>query len=299
MRGATQRRTMPSTSPPVDDADVGDGPDGSLSWTISPETNRWLHLLAYGLYAPMGAVALVLVGGAVVATVVLALEGSWGPVLLLGLAVVIAFARPPVLAAIRSDEMDATLGYEGWSPSWRGVLAASVLCGAALLAASLHSRAAAIVVAATSVALGLLAMALYTEGSIDADGRLETQYAGVDLRTLSGVRSLDVLGVTVFWLAYARGADTLRNPRVIAVPRERAAEVRDRLDAGVDADPEADPIGRAERAVVALFGLGVLATAPALWLLLGDAENGPLPAVMVLSYTVLFGVPMFWYAWKR
>jgi len=288
---------MPSTSPPaVDDtdaadaADTADGDDGSLSWTVSPDTNRWLHLLAYGLYAPLGAV---------VATIALALEGSWGPVFLLAIAVVVAIARPPILAAIRSDETTASLGYEGWSPSWRGVLAASTLCGAAILAASMHSRAAAVVVAAASVAIGLLAMALYTDASIDADGRLETQYSGVELRTLSKIRSLDLLGVTAFWLSYARGADAFRNPRLIAVPPDRAAEVRERLDAGIDADPEADPIGRAERAIVALFGLGVLALGPALWLLLRGAEDGALPVVMILSYTVLFAGPMFWYAWKR
>ena len=143
-------------------------------------------------------------------------------------------------------------------------------------------------------------MALYTDASIDADGRLETQYSGVDLRTLSGVRSLELLGVTAFWLAYARGADGFRNPRLIAVPRERAAEVRERLDAGVAADPEADPIGRAERVVVTLFGLGVLAMGPVLLLLVGDAGEDEVVILGYLTvYSLVFAGPMFWYAWKR
>jgi hypothetical protein len=272
---------------------------GPLSWRVSPETNRWLHLLSYGVLAPIGAVALVLAAGAVVVSVALLLEGSIGPALLLGLVVVVALARPPVLAAIRSGETTASAGYEGWSPGWRGVLAASTLCGAAMLAALQHSRAAAGAVAVVSFAAGLIAMALHTEASIDSDGRLETQYGAAILRTLSGVRSLDLLGVTVFWLSYARGADSFRNPRVLAVPRERAAAVRERLDAGVAADPEADPIGRTERAVVALFAIGVLATGPALALLVGDAAEG---GVVVVAYaglfSLVFAAPMLWYAWK-
>ncbi|WP_053946876.1 hypothetical protein [Halolamina sediminis] len=287
---------MPSTPPPTDD----DGEaDGSLSWTVSPDTNRPLSLLGYGLYGPIGAVALVLAGGAVVATVSLALEGSWGPVFLLAIAVVVALARPPVLAAIKSGETTASVGYEGWSPSWRGALAASTLCGTAMLAALQHSRAAAGAVAVVSFAAGVIAMALHTEASIDADGRLETQYATATLRSLSGVRSLDLIGVTVFRLSYARGADSFRNPRLIAVPSGQAAEVRKRLAAGVTADPEAEPIGRTERAVVALFALGVLATGPGLALLVGDAAEG---GVVVVAYaglfSVVFAAPMLWYAWK-
>lgn len=271
----------------------------SLSWTVSPETNSRLHLLAYGLYAPLGALAIGLALGGGVASVFLVLRGSWGPVLLFGVAVIVALTRPPVLAAIRSDETSASLGYEGWSPSWRGVLAASMLCGAVLLAASLHSRAAAVAVGALSVGAGLLSMVLYTDASIDAEGRLETQYSGVELRTLSGVRPLELFGVTAFWLAYARGADSFRNPRLIAVPRERTAEVRERLDAGVAADPAADPIGRTERIVVALFGLGVLATGPALLLLVGDAGGDELVVLGYLTvFSLVFAGPMFWYAWK-
>jgi len=287
---------MPSTPPPIDDAEKA---DGSLSWTISPDTNRPLHLLGYGLYGPIGAVALVLAAGAVVVSVGLLLEGSVAPVLLLGLVVVVALARPPVLAAIRSGETTASVGGEGWSPSWRGVLAASTLCGAAMLAALQHSRAAAGAVAVVSFAAGLIAMALHTDASIDADGRLETQYATAALRTLSGVRSIDGFGVTVFWLAYARGADSFRNPRLIAVPPGRAAEVRERLDAGVTADPGADPIDRSERAVVALFAIGVLATGPALALLVGDdAEGGVIVVAYAGLFSLVFAAPMLWYAWK-
>ena len=280
-------------------AESPQSPDSSpLSWTVSPETNRPLHLLAYGLYAPLGAIVLLLVGGGAVAALFLLLEGSVGLVILLVLAVIVAFSRPPVLAAIRSEETNASLGYEGWSPSWVGVLVASVLCGVGLLVASFHSRMAAIALGALSVTAGLFSMALYTDATID-EGRLETQYSGVALRTLSGARSLDLLGVTAFWLTYARGADGFRNPRLIAVPREQAEPVRERLEAGVVADPEADPIGRAERTIVALFGLGVLATAPGLWLLVGDAGADE---AMVLLYpmamSLVFAGPMLWYAWK-
>ncbi|QKY20831.1 hypothetical protein B4589_010740 [Halolamina sp. CBA1230] len=270
-----------------------------LSWAVTPETNRWVHLLAYGLYAPLGAIALVLAVGGVAFSLVAVRNGSIGLVLLLGVAVIVALARPPVLAAILDDEVDTSSGYDGWQPSWRGVLAASVLCGAAILAASLHSRVAMGAVAVASFAAGLLAMTLTTEATIDEDLRLETQYTAVDLRTLSGVRSVDIGDATIVWLAYARGADGFRNPRVLAVPRERAAEVRERLDAGVAADPDADPIGRVERVVVALFGLGVLATAPGFWLLIGDAgADETLVLLYPVALSLVFAGPMLWYAWK-
>ncbi|WP_435118146.1 hypothetical protein [Halolamina sp. C58] len=270
-----------------------------LSWVVTPETNRWLGLLAYGLYAPLGAIALVLAVGGVAFSLVAVREGSIGLLLLLGVAAVVALARPPVLAAIRSDEVDTSPRDDGWQPSWWGVLAASALCGAAMLAASLHSRVAMGAVAVGSVAAGLLAMALSTEGAIDGDLRLETQYTAVDLRTLSGVRSVGVGGTTILLLSYARGADGFRNPRVLAVPRDRASVVRERLDAGVAADPEADPIGRAERAVVALVALGVLATGPGLALLVGDTpEGGMLVVAYAGAFSLLFAAPMLWYAWK-
>ncbi|NHX34910.1 MULTISPECIES: hypothetical protein [Halolamina] len=50
---------------------------------------------------------------------------------------------------------------------------------------------------------------------------------------------------------------------------------------------------------VALFGLGVLAMGPALWLLLGDAGDGRvLVAVSAGSFSMLFAAPMLWYALK-
>jgi hypothetical protein len=281
-------------------ADAPQSPEPSpLSWTVTPETNGWLHLLAYGLLAPLGAVGLALVGGGVVVSAVLLAEGSWGPVLLLAVAVAFALARPPVLAVLADDATETSLGYEGWEPSPAGLLAASTLCGVALLAVSLHSRAAAAAVAALSFAGGLLAVALQTDARIDCDRRLETRAASVDLAALSGVRSLEVGGVTVFLLGYARGADGFGNPRVVAAPRESAAAVREALEAGVAAAADADPIGRAERAVVALFGLGVLATGPALAVVVRDAGSD---AAVVTAYagalSTVFAGPMLWYAWK-
>jgi len=269
-----------------------------LSWAVTPDTNCWLYLCSYGLLAPLGAVALVLVGGVTAFALVAVREGSWALLLLLGVAVVIALARPPVLAAILSDETDAGIGHESWHPSRLGLLTASALCAGAMLAASLHSRIAAGAVAVLSFAAGLLAMTLSTEATVDGALALETQHSAADLTTLSGVRSLDLGGATVFWLAYARGADGFRNPRVLAVPDERAAEVRARLDAGVAAEANADPTGPAERIVVAVFGLGVLATGPTLWLLVGDAGADAVVLVYAVAFSLVFAGPMLWYAWK-
>ncbi len=274
------------------------GGEPPLSWAVTPETSRWLHLLSYGLLAPLGAVTLAFLVGAVAFAAVSIRDGSWGPLLLLGVAVVIALVRPPTLAAVLSDETEASFGNDHWQPSRLGLFAASALCAGAMLAASLHSRIAVVGVAVLSFAAGLLAMTLATDAEVDADGRLETQQTSVVLSTLSGVRSVAVGGVTVYWLSYARGADGLRNPRLIAVPRGQAARVREVLGAGVDADANADPMGPAERVVVALFAFGVMATGPGLWLLVGDVGREAVVLAYAVTFSLVLAGPMLWYAWK-
>ncbi|MBP1986396.1 hypothetical protein [Halolamina salifodinae] len=271
----------------------------TLSWTVTPETNRWLHLLAYGLMAPLGAVALILVGGAVAVAAASVREGAWAVVLALGAVAVVALARPPVLAALLSEE--ASLGHEDWQPSRLGVALASLGCAVAMLLAFQHSPAAAGAVAALTFAAALVGMALSTDAEIDREAMVLATKVGpsVSLNALSGVRSVAVGSVVIYWLAYARGAGSLRAPRVLTIPREQATEVREVLDAGVDADSGADPAGRAERAVVTLVGLGVLATGPALFLLIGDAAaDGLLVIGYAGVFSLVFAAPMLWYAWK-
>jgi len=275
----------------------GDGNQLPLSWTVTPNTHRWLHLLSYGLLAPLGAVALVLVGGAVALGVASIRDGSWAILLALGALAVLALARPPVLAALLSDETEASWEHDYWQPSRLGLVAASTLCAVAMGLALQHSRAAAGAVAVLSFVAALAAMTLSTDASVD-DLRLATQHTVVDLSTLSGVRSVTIGAVTVLWLSYARGADSFRNPRVLTVPRERAPQVREALDAGIDADASADPVGHAARAIIAVFGLGVLATGPALWLLVGAAGEERVVLVYLVTFSLVFAGPMLWYAWK-
>jgi uncharacterized membrane protein len=212
------------------------------------------------------------------------------------LAAVLAFVRPPVLAALRSG----TLGPDDdhWQPSRRGQLVAAVV-GAVLLALAFAAgRGVGIGVAVLLIGASLLATTLHTEATIDGLV-LETQRKSVDLAGLSRARTLSLGGVTVFWLQYARGADSFGNPRVLAASGEQAPQVRERLERGVDAQADAEPIGRAERAIVALFGLAALAVGPAFWFLLGDgADGGGLVAVYVGAFSLVFAGPMLWYAWK-
>lgn len=272
----------------------------TLSWTVMPETNRWLHILSYGLLAPLGAVALLLFGGAVAFAAVSVGKGSWAVVLALGAVAVVALARPPVLAALLSEETDVSLGHEDWHPSRLGVVAASLGCAVAMVVAFMHSRAAAGGVFVLSFTAALIAMTLSTDTEIDrAERRLEAEAGSeVSLDSLSGVRSVAIGSVVIYWLSYARGGGGLRAPRVLAVPRELAPQVRAALDAGVDAPADADTIGRAERAVVALFGVGSLATAPALWLLSGPTEGRTLVFTYLGVFSLVVAVPALWYALK-
>ncbi|WP_373188744.1 hypothetical protein [Halolamina sp.] len=275
-----------------------EGEDGALSWTVSPETERWLILLHYGMYAALWGVGLLLGLAAVVVGVALALDGSWGLVLAGAVLVaVLGFARPPILTALLTG--DITPAEDVWQPSRRGQAVAAVVGAALLLSAFVYSWAAGVTVAVLLVGASLLAMTLNTEATIDADFRLETQRKSVGLTGLSGVRSLSLGSVTVFWLGYARGADSFSNPRVLSAPREQAAQVRDALEAGVAAPTNADPIGRAERVIVALFGLNALVAGPVFWLLVGDgAEGGGLVAAYAGAFSLVFAAPMLWYVWK-
>lgn len=289
----------PTSSPAVDAREPGDDP---LSWELGPETERWLAVLSYGQYAALLGLGLFLAVGALAAAAVALREGSAGIVLgALALVLVAGFARPPILAALRSESATFGFGEGEWQPSRRGLAVAAVVGAVAIGLGTAVGRSpiAFYAVAAALVGASLLAMALTTDASIDGDLRLETRWAAVDLRALSAVHTLDLGDVTVFWLTYTRGADGFRNPRVLAAPRERATEVRDAVQAGVDAPADADPIGRTERAVVALFGLGVLVTGPALGLLLGDAaEGGVLVAAYAGAFSLVFAGPMLWYALK-
>lgn len=272
--------------------------EGSLSWEVTPEKERWLTVLSYGMYAALWGFVLLLVLGGLVAGVVIALEGSWGLVLAsAALVAVLAFARPPILAALRSEGVGPDT--DVWQPSRRGQAVAAVVGAIILAPAFVVGQAAGVAIAVLLWGASLLAMTLQTEATID-DLQLATQRKSVDLTGLSRVRTLSFGGLTVFWLQYARGADSFGNPRVLAARAEQAPQVRERLEAGVDAPADADPIGRAERAIVALFGLGALAVAPAFWLLAGAraADGGPLVVVYMAAFSLVFAGPMLWYAWK-
>ena len=292
MSGGRQPRAVSQMSPATDAA------DGSFSWSVTPENERWLTVLNYGMYAALCGFGLLLAVGAAALAVVFVLEGSWGPLLAgMALAAVLALVRPPIVAALRSG----TLGPDDdvWQPSRRGLLGAAVVGAAVLAPAFVYSRAAGLAVAVLLVAASLLAMTLHTEATIDGALQLETQHSTADVTALSDVRTLSLGPVTVFWLRYARGADRFGNPRVLAATAEQASTVREQLDRGVDAPADAEPIGRVERAIVALFGLGVLAAGPAFWLVLGDsADGGALVAAYVGAFSLVFAGPMLWYAWK-
>lgn len=281
----------------VNHASPAAGPDGgSLSWSVTPERERWLAVLSYGMYAALWGFALLLAVGAAALAVVFVLEGSWGPLLVgAALAAVLAFARPPIIAAMRSGHLEPADDY--WRPNRRGQAVAAVVGAAVLAPAFAYSRAAGLALAVLLGGVSLLAMTLHTEATIDGF-QLETQRKSVDVTGLSRVRTLSLGRVTVFWLQYARGADSFGNPRVLSATREQAPNVWELLERGVDAPANVEPMGRAERVIVALFGLAALSTAPAFWLLAGAADGGPLVAVYIGAFSLVFAGPMLWYAWN-
>ena len=267
----------------------------AVSWTVTPDTERWVWVLSYGLYAVFLGVGLWVVVGLCAFLVVAVLEGSWELLVFLVAAVALALARPPILAVLREER--ASFGYEGWRPSRRGLVAAALVGASALGVGFSVSEVAVAAVVVLGTGASLLAMVLTSEATVDARSRtLATRRSEVSTAGLSGVRSLAVGPVVLFWLTYVRGAGTLRTPRLLTVPRETAPAVREALQAGIEASADTDPIGRAERAVVVLFGLGMLTVAPGLWLLTGG--DGRLGGILVYLWllALVVATPMLWYA---
>lgn len=276
---------------------IPDDRDGAtaVSWTVTPDTERWLWVLSHGLFALLLGFGLWLVVGVGVLTVAAVLEGSWGVLVVLVAVTALAVARPPMLAVLREER--TSFGYEGWQPSRRGLAAAALVGAVALGLGFAVSTVAVAVVVALGTGASLLAMVLTSEATVDRQSlTLSTRRSEVSLAGLSAVRSVAVGPLVLFWLSYVRGAATLRTPRLQTVPREVAPAVREALRAGVDAPADADPIDRAERVVVSLFGLGMLAVAPALWLLTGaDGRLGGILGYLWLLSLVV-AAPMLWYA---
>lgn len=266
----------------------------AVDWELDVTDSPLLQFLAYVCPSIFGGVAL-LAGGLLLWLVVSAvLDGD------LARAVgVVAFA---VLALLSRRYLPALLETNLANPFWnrysrRGLVIGSV-CGALILlgSAQLHPTAPFVVFIASWVPLVLTA-AFPTSGHAEpAVGTLAIDDTEVPLEAASGFRMVSVGTFAVCWLSYTRGVPTAS--RLIFLPSNYVDVVTDLIDTGTESSKrEHSTITRPERLVAGLFGLGMVALGPILWLILppGDGQAVALYAGAMFG---LFGMLLLWYAYS-
>lgn len=266
--------------------------NADVSWRYDVSDSHLLHALAYVFPGILGGVALLLalLGGRLVLDALGA--GDIGRAVGLLAVAVLPFLVHRYVPAL----LDATDAFDPTGRYSLGGLAASSVVGAAAVFASLRiGPVAPLVLFAVSWIPTVLTAGFPTEGRAEPEaGTLVVDGTSIPLDAVEGYRTVAVGGGAVCWLSYARGVP--RAPRIAVVPRATLDSVRAVLDgAERRADEGQSTLGGVERAVVAAFGLGLVAVGPALWVVL-PSGGGALLALYAGSLFGLFGVVLLWHA---
>jgi len=273
---------------------TSDTGDVAADWELDVTDSLLLQILAYVCPSIFGGVA-ILAGGLLLWLVGTALlDGDFARAV-----GVVTFA---VLALLSRRYLPALLETNLTDPFWnrysrRGLVIGSV-CGALVLlgSAQLHPTAPFVVFIASWVPLVLTA-AFPTSGHADpAAGTLVVDDTEVPLDAVSEFRTLSVGTFVVCWLSYTRGVPTA--PRIILLPSNYVDVVADLIETGTDSSTrERSTIDRTERLIAGLFGLGMVALGPILWLLLPPGD-GQVVALYAGAMFGLFGMMLLWYAYS-
>jgi hypothetical protein len=276
---------------------MGDGatpePTTQVEWRYGVDDSRVLAVLSYVFPGVLGGVGLLVVGLAGWVVVESLRVGDVGrAVALIVVALLALLARRGVAAALSTRSVLDPLRdrYSG-----RGLLAASVLGAAVLLAsARLDSLAPFVLFVLSWVPLGITAE-FPTEGVADPTaGTLVVNEETIPLAALRGYRAYRVGPLVVCPLSYARGVPTA--PRFVVVPGGSFDAVESVLVDAAAAPAEGhSTLGRAERAIVAAVGLCLVAVGPVLLVVLPPGD-GKLLAVYAGLLFGVFGVISLWYA---
>jgi len=277
----------------VDPSAHGDG-DDTVDWELDVTDSSLLVGLAYVFPSVLGGV-IVLGCGLVVWLVASAVwDGDFGRAIgLLVVAVLALLSRRYLLALL---EMDVSASFfERFSR--RGLLVGSRLGAVTLLGSTqVHPSGPFAVFIGSCIPLVLTA-AFPTSGHADlAATTLVVDETEVPLEAVRTFRTMSMGTFAVCWLSYTRGAPTA--PRIVVLPSDYVDAVANLLDTVPEPSNEERPtIDRAERVVACLFGLGMIAIGPLLWLVLppGDAQ---VIAVYAGALFGLFGVLLLWYAYS-
>jgi hypothetical protein len=266
----------------------------TVDWELDVTDSSLLLGLAYVFPSVLGGVAVLVAGGLgwLVAAAIWA--GDLGRAIgLIVVAVLGLLSRRYLPAALETDL--ATPFLERFSR--RGLLVGSLL-GALVLLGSVrvHPAAPFAVFVASWVPLVLTA-AFPTSGHADPAGEtLVVDGTEVPLQAVRGVRALPVGAFAVCGLSYTRGVPTA--PRIVVLPPDYVDTVTHLIDAVPESsNGDHSTIGRAERIVAGLFGLGMVALGPLVWFVLPPGD-GRAVALYAGAMFGLFGAILLWHAYS-
>ncbi|MFD1635276.1 hypothetical protein ACOZ4L_15905 (plasmid) [Haloplanus ruber] len=270
------------------------GGDNTADWELDVTDSSLLLGLAYVFPSILGGV-IVLVCGLLMWLVATAVRaGDPGRAIgLIAVAVLALLSRRYLPALLETDLATPFFGRF----SRRGLLVGSLLGALTLLGSTqMHSSAPFAVFIASSIPLVLTA-AFPTSGYADPVAEtLVVDETEVPLKTVQTFRAISIGTFAICWLSYTRGAPTA--PRIVVLPSDYVHIVANLIDT-VPESPKEDrsTIGQAERIVAGLFGVGLVAIGPLLWLLLppGDGQAIALYAGAMFS---LVGGLLLWYAYS-
>ncbi|SDY85765.1 hypothetical protein SAMN05216564_11219 [Halopenitus persicus] len=273
---------------------TSDTDDVTIKWEFDVTDSLLLQTLAYVSPSIFGGVA-ILAGGLLLWLVGSALlDGDLaravGVVTFAALALLSRRYLPALLDTNVTDSL--------WNRySWRGLAIGSVVGALVLLGSTqLHPMAPFAVFMASWVPVVLTA-AFPTSGYADrAEGTLVIDDTEVPLEAVSAFRVVSIDTFVLCWLSYTRGVPTA--PRIIVLPSSCLDVVSNLIETAPDASKrEHSTIDRTERLIVGLFGLGLIAVGPLLWLIVPPGD-GQVVALYAGAMFGLFGLILLWYAYS-
>ena len=267
--------------------------DETIDWELDVDDSALLLALAYVFPSVFGG-AIVLVCGLLIWLIGAALwAGDFGRAIGIVVVAVLALLSRRYLPALLETNV-ATPFFERFSR--RGLLVGSLLGALALLGSvQVHSFAPYAVFIASCVPLVLTA-AFPTSGH--AAVTMETLVVDdteIHLQEVRTFRTLSVDTFAVCRLSYRRGTPSA--PRIIILPSDYVNVVAGLIENIPESSREEHPtIDRTERFIVGIFGLGLVAIGPLLWLALPPGD-GQVIALYAGAMFGLFGALLLRYAY--
>jgi hypothetical protein len=262
-------------------------------WQYDVTDSTALSAAAYAFPSVLGGA--LLIGGVLTGWLVLTaiLTGAIGRALAITVGIVLlVLSRRWIVPAVATQT--STPLHERYSA--RGLVLGSLVGATVLYASTLLHPAGPFVVFVGSWVPLILTAGFPTDGRVTPEtATLVVDGEELPVTSIRTYRTVSLGGLTVCWLSYAQGQPTAS--RVIVVPNDAFDAVESVLEWGSSQPADtATSMSVVEKRIVVLFGLGLLAVGPTLWLALPTGD-GRLIALYGGVLFGLFGVVLLWHAY--